>query len=432
MSGTAPPSRPIVVAELIKVAERWLQQRGVPHFLADTEGFEHRVPHALIGTGFAAVCIAVLAYDHDGEPWGLEVAGAVAVLLLAFAGNVLWRRKEGKTGRFRWPRPGWMNEWIVATIVVAAAYDAVVEGVDVYVLVAVAVAVAALLAVTAATPIGSLRIAAWALGHPFREMAENAKVAAGALPLLLLTVAFLFPTSELWDAATFLSIPELVGTVGLFAGLGAAFLLVLGWARIGDVETFADWEAVRACLADRHPDPKTMSETEVKAALHSAEALADQAAVCEGVSALLAGNAAKHRLVLLRGAVSWPEHGKVGDVPPLDEKARWNITVVLVFGQVVQVLAVTVVMGVFFLLFGSLTVGHDTLKAWEVSPVDGWFGLTQQHWKVTAVLAAFAGLSYAVTASLFKDQREFFFGELDRKTLQRLGVRALYHRLLRM
>jgi hypothetical protein len=81
-----------------------------------------------------------------------------------------------------------------------------------------------------------------------------------------------------------------------------------------------------------------------------------------------------------------------------------------VFGQVVQVLAVSAVMAAFFLLFGWLTVGEDTLKAWQVSPVDGWLGLTEQHWKVTAMLAAFAGLSYAVTASLFKDQREFFFG----------------------
>jgi hypothetical protein len=261
LSGTTLVSRALVITELIAVAERWLQQRGVPHFLAETGKFEHRLPHALIGIGFAAACTALLAYDLDGEPRGLEVAGVTVVLLAAFAWDVAKRRKRRETGRYWWPRPGWMNQWIVALIAFAAVVDAVVEGVNVYVLIGVATAVAALLVVTATTPIGSLRIARWALGHPFREMGENAKVAAGALPLLLLTVAFLFPTSELWDAATFLSIPELVGTVGLFAGLGVAFLLVLGWSRIGDIEPFANWEAVRTCLGDRHSDPAKLTRT---------------------------------------------------------------------------------------------------------------------------------------------------------------------------
>jgi hypothetical protein len=99
------------------------------------------------------------------------------------------------------------------------------------------------------------------------------------------------------------------------------------------------------------------------------------------------------------------------------------------------VLAVTLVMAAFLLVFGLLTVDTDTLQAWDViaegeEPQEGFPPWSGQHLKVTALLAAFAGLSFAVYAALFKEQREIFFGELDRKAKQRLAVRAVYRRLL--
>jgi hypothetical protein len=54
-----------------------------------------------------------------------------------------------------------------------------------------------------------------------------------------------------------------------------------------------------------------------------------------------------------------------------------------------------------------------------------WYG-TREHVHVSVLLAAFAGLSYTVFASIFEDQRKVFFGELDRrKVRQRLAMRPL-------
>jgi hypothetical protein len=76
-------------------------------------------------------------------------------------------------------------------------------------------------------------------------------------------------------------------------------------------------------------------------------------------------------------------------------------------------------------MFGRLAVDRETLADWNVTPGDDTWGWSAQHWEVSALLAAFAGLSYAVSVALFKEQRELFLGELDRKVTQRLAVRTL-------
>jgi hypothetical protein len=330
----------------------------------------------------------------------------------------------------------------------------------------VVAALACVLAFAAATPIGAVRILWWAAGHPFREARQNVRVLAGALPLLLLTVAFLLLTTELWVAATNLSGAELAATLGLFVALGLMFLLVLARTRIAESERFADWMEVREYLGDRRPEGSDAVEAleellsdcldraasferweEVRAWLDERTrppqdvVASDEYGALDGLLSSLhvperwlermfrRQRKTRRQLAQLRTNAYWDALGDVDDVERLNRRERWNITIVLVFGQGVQVLSVSLLMGSFFLLFGWLTVDEATLTAWGVTPQDGWWLWTGQHFKVAALLAALAGLSYAVYAALLKEQRELFFCELDRKTTQRLAVRALHRAL---
>lgn len=435
---------------LIDAAEKWLVYRGVPHFLKRREDLEVRP--ATVGLSvILAASFGAVAADAEGLPASAQIAIGAGVVLAWLLVDVVRRRLRKESDRFRWPRPGHVNVSILVAIAATMVADAAYEWHEEHKVALLALAWASIvLVIAAATPLGALRIVVWAAGHPFREAAQNVKVLAGGLPLLLLTVGFLFLTSELWHVATYLSPPALAGAVGFFVVPGGFLLFVLARSHIAEAQRFADWNAVRACLGDRRPDPLAPLET-LEAAVNECLDRAAKFNEWQDVRDWLderkrraaaenadrpngATNGAALRLQRLRDESPWGELGNLA-VPDLGWRERWNITIVLLFGQAVQVLAVTLVMAAFLLAFGRLTVREDTLEAWQVipkegTPQDGFLGWSGQHLKVTALLAAFAGLSFAVYAVLYKDQREIFFGELDRKATQRLAVRALYRRLL--
>jgi hypothetical protein len=449
--------------QLIATAEDWLKQRGVPFYLGPREN-EHRVIHAIacvaIATGFGA-----LLADGRGLPYLAAAALAGDIVLVTLVVSVVLRRNDPDKA-YRVMPPGKMNITTAVALLATWVVDSVVAGdIRLEATLLVAAALACLLAFAAATPLGAVRILWWAAGHPFREVRQNVRVLAGALPLLLLTIAFLLLTTELWVVATHLNSAEFVATLGLFVALGLAFLLVLASTRIADAADFADWDEVREFLGDRRPsqaDPIDTLEILVNDCLDRAASFeqwdevrrwlderprAHHDGEPEKVGAFdgFLGSVGvpdrwlkvvfrrqrktRQQLAQLRDSDYWDSLPDVKDVTKLKPRERANTTIVLVFGQGVQVVAVSLLMAAFFLLLGWLTVDEATLLDWGVEAQDGWWLWTGQHLKVAALLAAFAGLSYAVYAALFKEQRELFFCELDRKMTQRLAVRALHRGL---
>jgi hypothetical protein len=391
--------------ELIAVAEDWLKRRGVPHFLESGKN-EHRVIHATVGILIAAVSGWALA-EGDGLTRGVAAGFAGGLVAAAVAVSVVVRRIKKERKGYGVMPPGKINIATAGALLVTWAIDSAdADELDPGETLILGAALVVLLAVAAATPVGAARVFGWAVRHPFREARHNVRVLAGAFPLLLLTVAFLLVSDDLWVASTNLDTPELVATLGLFVALGLAFLVALAWTRVDAAATFDDWTQVCACLGDgrgHQADPlKRVSRRELEF---------------------------RHQLHQLRHQTDWKALPDVADIERMKSSERWNITMVVVFGQGVQVLAVSLLMAGFFLLFGWLTVDHATLQDWKIKPQDGPLLWTDQHLKVAALLASFAGLSYAVYATLFREHRELFFYELDRKTTQRLAVRALYRGL---
>jgi hypothetical protein len=126
--------------------------------------------------------------------------------------------------------------------------------------------------IAAVTPLGTVRIAVWTVSHPFREAPHNVKVLAGAIPFLLLTLAFLLLTNELWTVATHLSTVEFVGTLSLFALLGFALFLFEA-VRIEKAAEFRDWTAVRRAMRDDRNQPVPPIEALVDDCLANADSL---------------------------------------------------------------------------------------------------------------------------------------------------------------
>jgi hypothetical protein len=391
------PIEPPHPGDLIAVAEDWLKCRGVPHFL-DSDANEHRVVHAIVGIAIAAVGGCVLA-EGDGLDRGVAAAVAAGLVATAVAVSIVRRRMRKEKPGYGVMPPGKINIATAGALLVTWVIDsAAADELDPEETLILGAALVVLLAVAAATPMGAARVFGWAVRHPFREARHNVRVLAGAFPLLLLTVAFLLLTDDLWIASTNLDTAELVATLGLFVVLGLAFLVALAWTRVDAAATFDDWTQVFACLGESGAG-KRVSQRERRR---------------------------REQLCQLREDTNWKALPDACDIRRMTARERWNITMVLVFGQGVQVLAVSLLMAAFFLLFGWLTVDDATLEAWKVQRQNGPLIWSDQHLKVAVVLAAFAGLTYAVSAALFKEQRELFFAELDRKTTQRLAVRALY------
>jgi hypothetical protein len=443
---------------LSRAAERWMQRRGVPYLLGDSEAWEHRPLHARVIVVFAGAFGAAAATPELSPV--VSVVLPVGIVLAALGGGFVQRAIKGGDLLMQ---PGQMNLALLAAIVTGPALDALLAWeVRSDAVISLLVGLSLLLLLAAATPLGLWHITVWALGHPFREVRQTLLVIAGALPLLLLTIAFLFLTSELWDVATNLTRGELIGTLALFGALGLLLLLAMVPVRLQSVAELPSWKAVRRSLSgDPPPEPSAELDALVRECLERKDPftswddvrrwykdrpqprpIVPEPGVLERtlgwlhvprqVRDLLFGRRREtfEDLVRLCAETRWGQLSEPPDPPPLSFRERANLTVVIVFGQGIQMLAVTLVMGAFFLLFGRLTVDEATLVSWEnFEPQQGLWGWTGEHLKVSALLAAFSGLAYAVYAALFKDQRELFFGQLDRKLTQRLAVRALYRQM---
>jgi hypothetical protein len=459
---------------LLEKARKWLERSGVPHF-AGSRTLENRGWHAVVCLCVSAVVAAaftgLLGSGSFGFPPEVAVTTGLVVVLLIVS---LVHRTLAPEHEDPLTQPGKMNLMLAVAVVAGAAAEDIAAG-DIRIKTAIAatVALAVVGAIAAATPMGAARIIGWAILHPFREWRQNVRVLAGGLPLLLLAVGLLLLTTELWQVTTRMTTAEFVGALGLFTLIGLTSLAVLAHDRIEHAARFRSWNDVIDCLDDepaRPSDPSADLEKlvndcldraatfdtwgEARAWLESRDGEEPQLLHVErrrglpermeqqpGVAAMQRGwqthlKRTSGPLAEMRHAMDAHLPEGQYEVPPLSWQERGNLMLVVLVGQAVQILALALVLALFFLVFGALTVDETTVKVWAGQTVDAQHPVHQvlwmwtgQHLKVSALLAAFAGLTYAVTATLLKEQRDLFFGELDRKTTQRLAVRLVHGRL---
>lgn len=132
------------------------------------------------------------------------------------------------------------------------------------------------------------------------------------------------------------------------------------------------------------------------------------------------------------------EAGEEG--PPLTGTQRVNVGLVLFVSQALQVLFVSLTVGLFFVVFGLLAVNDalraewlgepgDTLLSFSIGGND--FQLTEELLRVAGGLAAFSGFYFAVAMLTDSTYREEFLEELTDEMRTSFKARTEYLRLRR-
>jgi hypothetical protein len=238
------------------------------------------------------------------------------------------------------------------------------------------------------TSYGVVPMTRWAWGRLGEQLGALIRLMVRALPLLLLFVVFLFLTPELWEVAASLNAPFLALAIGLFVVLGVLFIVVRTPEEVSQLGHFED--------------PHECAEL-------------IQATPASGLGPLGPDDAA----------------------PPLTRRQWGNIGLVMLFSQGLQILFVSVMIGVFLIAFGLIVVTPETATVWVGRDVHLlvdrrlWgrqVGLSAELLQVAAFLSAIAGFSFALSLLTDKAYRDEFLRDVVREVRQALAVRVLYLR----
>ena len=210
---------------------------------------------------------------------------------------------------------------------------------------------------------------------------------ARALPLLLLFTTFLFINAEVWQVAGTLDGLPYVLVIAIFFGLGATFVLTRVPGYIRQENRFTTWTEIAAYLDD------------TPAAF-----------------------------------VGLPTDEPVVD--PLGVRQRFNIGLIVIFGQALQITLVVAALIGFFILFGVLAIPAETVAGWTgLADLNVWIEfemsgrtlvLTESLVRVAVFLGAFAGMYFTVVLSTDDTYRNEFADDVGPEIRQALAVREAY------
>jgi hypothetical protein len=122
---------------------------------------------------------------------------------------------------------------------------------------------------------------------------------------------------------------------------------------------------------------------------------------------------------------------EVGGGPPLDRRQRFNVGLVMFVSHALQVLVVSLAIGVFFVAFGLLATPGSLLQTWvgrqpdQILTIAG-VQLYAELLRVSAAIAAFSGLYYAIAVLTDATYREEFLSELEASMRETFTARAEY------
>lgn len=122
-------------------------------------------------------------------------------------------------------------------------------------------------------------------------------------------------------------------------------------------------------------------------------------------------------------------------VAPLDRRERVNVGLVFFVSQSLQVLTVTIAVGVFFVAFGLIAVHNGLIETWvghrpDVVADVGGVLVTAELLRVAGALAAVSGLYYAIAVLTDATYREEFLTELTSEMRDSFTARAAYRRIV--
>jgi hypothetical protein len=367
--------------------ERWFVERGVPHLV------DNDADASILDAWTRALPLLVAAYLLLGlnalnlRDWSLEqnLLTAAAVLAMLLATWVLSNRLRGVAA---FARPTRIETPELLLFVFGPAIPVLVFGQVTDAAQSVVQAAALLVVIYLWSSYGIGALVRWGARRSSGQLTGLGPLVAKALPLLLVFNTFLFINAEVWEMAGTLDGAAYVVIVLTFFTLGAVFAISRVPGFIRGENRFASWDDIGTYL--------------------------------EGTPA---------------DTIELPTTGPTLD--PLRARQRFNIGLIVLFGQALQITLVVVALTAFFVFFGVMAITADTITNWTgldtISVIaDIGFGnrtlvLTEPLIRVSVFLGAFSGMYFTVVLTTDETYRNEFSSDIGPEIRQILAVRTAYH-----
>ena len=381
---------------VIDLTERWFVRRGLPHLIhrysATEDVFTRMAP-------FLALVVFLEFFLAFGDRWtGWAQALAFAVCLAAFVGAIAAVNRI--RGRRPFALPDDLGPWELALYVLLPVVPTVIgsqSSVWDNIISVVGFNLIVLGVGYVITTWGLFPMMRWSVGSVRRQINDVATLAMKTVPTLLVFSAFIFINAEMWQVANDFTLPLFAMVTALIVGLGAVFVFVSVRRLTVDLARFSAWSEVR---------PRCVGTP-----------------VADVVPA---------------------DDDPAPDAPALPRRAEMNVSLLLFVAQAIQIFLVSLVVTIFYVIFGLLTVREDTLRQWttadEFTADRDWawdfavFGadllFTRQLLLVAAFIGMMSGLNFAVQIVTDQAYRAEFAEEMTSEVRDALAVRAVYHRTL--
>ena len=242
----------------------------------------------------------------------------------------------------------------------------------------------------------------WSLKHAIHQLASLPPMIAKVLPVLMVSVLFIFVNADLWKLANGLGFPRTWAVLGLM-GLLAVFVVVttslertarlLGRYRGDDIARFTDNDY-------------------------------EHAAALEGG--------------IWNTAQDWVEENKILEHRPLKIASWSNLIIIPMIGQIIQATLFMLLVFGFFMGFSSIAISDTIIESWmsikpehlKILGVDT--NINAVVIKVSMIVAVFSGLSFVATTSSDEKYARSFLKPMIERIKHILIIRDIYLGLLTM
>ena len=242
----------------------------------------------------------------------------------------------------------------------------------------------------------------WSLKHAIHQLASLPPMIAKVLPVLMVSVLFIFVNADLWTLANGLSFPRTWAVLGLM-GLLAVFVVV----------TTSLERTARLLGRYRGDDIARFTENDY-----------EHAAALEGG--------------IWNTAQDWVEEKKILEHRPLKVAPWSNLIIIPMIGQIIQAIFFMLLVFGFFMGFSSIAISDTTIESWmsikpehlKILGVDT--NINAVVIKVSIIVAVFSGLSFVATTSSDEKYARSFLKPMIERIKHILIIRDIYLGLLTM
>jgi hypothetical protein len=239
------------------------------------------------------------------------------------------------------------------------------------------------------TSYGLFPMIPWALRQVRRHIGDIANLFAKSLPLLLLFSAFLFVNAEIWQVASEIPLVFFACVAAFLFSISVLFMTLGLRHSLDDLNTFGSW--------------------------------AEVGTLCVGTPAQV---------------LELPLDPQVPTPRGLERREQFNLGLLLLTSQMIQVALVASMVAIFYVIFGLLTVGEETILQWTTLTEETFdpildltflghpMVLTESLLVVSGFIASFSGLQFAVSLVTDSTYRDEFTSDLRTELRQMLAVRC--------